>query len=73
MKFKSVTQAEFQEFVKTYPRNLVFDVAGMYEPPLVTFSDFTVAPEWPGSVVARYRLAWYEPAGNYEVREDLPQ
>lgn len=50
------TEAEFNAFIKRYPRKLVTDVAGMYEPPVLTFNDFELAPKWPESVVANVIL-----------------
>lgn len=69
-KFKSVTKEELQAFVRAYPRKLVPDVAGMYEPPLVTFNDFTLAEKWPESIVASYRLAGYGPEDGYQVLDE---
>jgi hypothetical protein len=50
---KPVTRDEFEQFVTTYPRVLERDVARMAEPPVVTFSDFTLG-NWPESIVARH-------------------
>ena len=51
-----VSKEEFDKFIHDYPRKLEKDVAGMYEPPLLTFNDFMVAPMWPRSVVASVML-----------------
>jgi hypothetical protein len=48
---KSCTEEEFTAFLKAYPRKLERDVNQIYEPPLVTFNDFTLGA-WPQSVVA---------------------
>lgn len=47
------TKYEFDAFIAAYPRKLVRDVACFYDPPLVTFNDFTLG-KWPQSVVASY-------------------
>ena len=47
------TKDELDHFVKAYPRKLERDVFGAYEPPLVTFNDFTLGG-WPDSVVASF-------------------
>ncbi len=53
---RRVTKEEFDAFIATYPRHLVRDVTGICEPPLMTFNDFTIAPKWPESVVAKVIL-----------------
>lgn len=58
-KFREVSAEEFKAFLKAYPRPLCFDVAGMCEPPLATYNDFTIAPLWPDSVVASHRYNYY--------------
>jgi hypothetical protein len=50
-----VTYAAFKTFVEAYPRKLERDVFGAYEPPLVTYNDFTLG-NWPESVVASCSL-----------------
>lgn len=49
------TKAEFQAFLVAYPRPLVRDVFGAFEPPLLTYNDFTLGA-WPDSVVASVML-----------------
>ncbi len=51
---KKCTYEEIEAFIKTYPRKLERDVFGAYEPPLVTYNDFTLGV-WPESVIASYR------------------
>ena len=48
---RKVTVDEMNAFLKAYPNQLVQDVALMYEPPLLTFNDFTDGSVWPESVV----------------------
>jgi hypothetical protein len=55
MKFDKVNQQQFEEFIKTYPCRLERDVYGAFEPPLVTYNDFTEG-NWPESVVAWHPL-----------------
>ena len=50
---KHVTKQEFIDFINHYPRELVRDVYGVYEPPLVTYNDFELADRWHYSVVAK--------------------
>lgn len=69
-KFKSVTKEEFDAFVRAYPRKLVADVAGMFEPPLVSFNDFTIADKWPDSIVAKYSGEGYRAAGDWQIIEE---
>lgn len=49
---KKVTEEEFKEFLKNYPRRLEGDVCGWAEPPTVTYNDFELANRWPYSIVA---------------------
>jgi hypothetical protein len=53
---KQVTKEEFDQFISSYPNTLETDVAQMFEPPLKTWNDFTIAPKWPDSVVAFSKL-----------------
>ena len=50
--FKQVSKAEFDAFIRQYPRKLDKDVCGIFEPPMISWNDFTLAPMWPESVVA---------------------
>lgn len=58
-KRKKVSEAEFKAFLAAYPRKLETDVAAMYEPPLVTFNDFTLGV-WPESIVASHSFTDYD-------------
>jgi hypothetical protein len=53
---RKVTKEEFEQFINTYPNTLETDIAGMFEPPLKTWNDFSKAPKWPDSVVAFCKL-----------------
>lgn len=63
MSLRKCTESEFDAFVAGYPRPLERDVAGIFEPPLVTLNDFTLAPKWPDSVVASYYLDYLDAHG----------
>ena len=52
--YKTVNKEECIKFIHNYPRKLVSDVFGAYEPPLVTFNDFELADRWPHSIVVEY-------------------
>jgi hypothetical protein len=54
-KYKPVSKAEFDAFIANYPRKLDRDVFGAFDPPLVTYNDFTLG-DWPKSSVAKYLL-----------------
>lgn len=64
---KTLNEAEFKEWIATYPNKLERDVFGAAEPPLVTWNDFTRAPYWPDSVVASCKAG----SGIYNVIADL--
>ena len=49
--YDKVTEKEFEDFLIEYPNRLVKNVAGMFDPPLFTYNDFTLG-NWPDSVVA---------------------
>lgn len=51
--FTECTEFELKEYIRKYPRELVKDICGTFEPPLVTYNDFTLG-KWPNSIVARY-------------------
>lgn len=51
--FKEVTKEEFQEFVKSYPNKLDWNVSGACEPPLGGHNDFTDGKVWPESMVTK--------------------
>lgn len=54
---REVSKAEFDAHLAAWPRELKRDVLGTFEPPLVTYNDFTYGT-WPDSVVASYRLGY---------------
>ncbi len=60
---KRVSKAEFDEFVKNYPRKLVVDVCGISAPPLISYNDFTLG-KWSDSIVAR-TWAWEDDPNHY--------
>ena len=53
--FKQVSKEEFDAYAKAYPNPLDWNVAGMFEPPLGSFNDFTLG-KWPETVVAYAHL-----------------
>jgi len=53
IRFKDVSEQELDEFVKNYPRPLERDAFFAYEPPLITWNDFSDGKVWPESVVAK--------------------
>jgi len=64
---KKLTKPEFDMWLRQYPRELERDVFGAAEPPFVTWNDFTIAPQWPQSIVA----STVAESGEYFVRSDL--
>lgn len=64
---KTLDKAAFDAWLAAYPRKLVRNVSGIYEPPLVSWNDFERAPYWPDSVVA----STSDGSGVYHVIEDL--
>lgn len=56
MKNKAVSKVEFDAFLKAYPNKLNRDVSGIFDPPVLSYNDFTKGEVWPGSVVAWVRL-----------------
>lgn len=53
---KECTKEELEKFVKDYPLDLETDVAHMYDPPLLTYNDFSEGRVWPESIVAQVVL-----------------
>ena len=51
MSKRKVTKEEFDKFIESYPKYLNTDVYAAFEPPLVSYNDFTKG-NWPKSVVA---------------------
>jgi hypothetical protein len=67
-----VTKAEFDAFIAAYPRKLIKDVCAVGEPALLSYNDFTVAPQWPGSIVASvilYEDSYPDEDGNVRPNE----
>jgi hypothetical protein len=84
MQFREVSREECLAFIKAYPRKLEFDCTGICEPPVGTYNDFAIAPEWPGSIVAKESRSWLGPGGavdnaspgkfwKYYIRTDIPE
>ena len=70
---KRVSKAEFDEFLKNYPRALDCDVFKACDPPAVSYNDFALANRWPYSIVASTFIYsddsndyYYEPEENRE-------
>lgn len=53
MKFNEITKEDFVEKIKNYKGKLYTDCAGMFDPPLYTWNDFSITPKWPESIVFR--------------------
>ena len=66
MKYKQVSRDEFFSFVKSWPRSLEWDVAGMCEPPLGSYNDFSDGKVWPESMVAKIIMDWMGPNGEID-------
>ena len=73
-KFREVTQDEFWEFVKSYPRKLVSGVHRIVDPPLKTYEDYTLGV-WSESIVAKIVLnEFYDKPNKFTVlREVVPE
>lgn len=54
-RFKQVSESEFNEFVKSYPSKLDWDVTGICDPPLGSHNDFSLG-NWPESMVTKVIL-----------------
>lgn len=67
--YKKVTKEEFEKFIKEYPRELKVDVCGIYEPPLISYNDFTLG-RWAKSVVAYTYLYDNDPNGYFYQPEE---
>ena len=67
---KQVSGEEFIKFLENYPRKLVRDVFGAFEPPLISYNDFELANRWPYSVVASTLLYSDIPDDYYYVPEE---
>lgn len=49
---RRVDKSEFDAFIAAFPRPLTTDVAGMFEPPILSYNDLSSGKKWPESVVA---------------------
>lgn len=49
--FRDASKEELDAFIVAYPRPLVKDVSGIWEPPVMAYNDFTKG-NWPDSIVA---------------------
>lgn len=77
MSTKSVTKAEFDQFVADYPRPLKRHLATIFEPPILQLCDETLGV-WPEFVVASYSTLggdpndiWAEVPCNWAIREEM--
>ena len=50
-KYKVVSKDEFDNFIRSYQNELVFDLYAVCEPALITYNDFTLG-KYPDSIVA---------------------
>lgn len=67
---KNVPKAEFDAFIKNYPRHLEVDVTGICDPPYISYNDFELADRWPSSVVASTSAYDDEPGQFYYCPEE---
>jgi hypothetical protein len=73
-RLEKCSKDEFDAILSGYPRELVKDVFAAYEPPPVTYNDFTIAPRWPDSVVASHSAGdspSLGPASNRQIARSL--
>lgn len=59
-KLKSVTKAEFFDFLSKYPRRVHRDTLTICMPEKIQYNDFSLG-NWPYSVVAQYDLWGHNP------------
>lgn len=65
---KQVTQAEFDAFIKSYPRALEEHLYAR-TPPVISYNDFTLG-NWPESVIARHDVGLNGPEDDqWEIDE----
>lgn len=57
--WKPCTKDELEAHLATFP-NLDRDVAGMCDPPLISWNDFSEGKIWPESMVAKAQEVWKE-------------
>lgn len=65
-KFKQVNKQDFYSFIESWPNKLNYDVAGMFEPPLASYNDFSGGKMWPESIVAKIKMDWLGPNGEID-------
>lgn len=69
--FKTVNKEDFIYFVQNYGKPLERDVAQMFEPPLITYNDFSDGKVWPESVVAKIIMREaYKEENEYSIIDD---
>ena len=61
VKFIEVTHDEYVAFIKNWPNKLEFNCAGIFEPPLGSYNDFSNGKVWPESIVAKEVREWLGP------------
>jgi len=49
--FIKVDKETFFKYLKEYPNKLKRNVAGMFDPPIVSYNDFSKYDKWPDSIV----------------------
>lgn len=55
-KWISVPREAFLKFVSEYRPKLVYDVCGIFDPPIGSYNDFSGGKAWPDSVVCYISL-----------------
>jgi len=60
-KYKRVTKKEYLSFVSNYPKELVYDVCAIAEPPVANYNDFSDGKVWPESCVTKVILCPKKP------------
>ena len=63
-KFIKVEKTEFDEFIKKYPNALTKHMITYFEPPLLTYNDFSIS-NYPNSIVATVKTI----DDNHELNE----
>jgi hypothetical protein len=68
--WKKVEKDELDVFIKNYPNQLVKDVTGICDPPMLSYNDFSDGKVWPESIVAKVILnTFYGESDNYYIKE----
>jgi hypothetical protein len=69
---RKVTETEMLDHIQAWPRPITPDRLMTFEPPLVTFNDFTLG-RWPECVVASCTMSESDrPSGNFTIHRELP-